>query len=360
MHSTLNHKEQTIKKYSIHYRASIDEALKLMDKNKCKLLIVEKENKFHNLLSIGDIQRGLLRKIELDKSIDKILRKRTQIKISTSEDSSDRVKELMMRYRMEFIPVINPDDSIKEVLFWNDIFDSKKRVNQRLKNVPVVIMAGGKGTRLKPLTNIIPKPLLPIGDKPILSEIIESFMNFGTHEFIISINHMGEIIKSYYNSNPLKGAELKFIQEKKPQGTAGSLYLLKNNIQNTFIVSNCDILIDQDFGEVYDFHKKSGNLITIVAALKNYSIPYGTLNIATGGRITSLSEKPKLNFVINTGVYVLEPSVLEFIPNNKFYHITHLIEDLMSKNKPVGIFPVSDGSWTDIGEFNSYFNLIKR
>lgn len=359
MISSISHKKEIIENYSIHYRANISEALGLMDRNKCKLLIVEKENKFHNLLSIGDIQRALIKKIELDKTIDKILRDRSQIKISTSQDSIDKIKGLMLKYRMEFIPVVDSGDNINDILFWGDFFESATRIKPKLKDVPIVIMAGGKGTRLKPFTHIIPKPLLPIGEDPIITEIIRDFKLSGAKEFIISINHMGDKIKSYFDSNPINDVKLSFIQEDKPLGTAGALYLLKNEIKDTFFVSNCDIMIDQDYGDVYEFHKNSGNLITIVAALKNYNIPYGTLDITAGGRLTGLSEKPKLNFVINTGVYILEPSVLELVPIDEYYHITNLIEDLLSKDKSVGVFPVSENSWKDIGELKSYLNFIK-
>lgn len=359
MKTKLKQSEETITKYSIHYNANIEEAMKLMDRNKSKLLIVNKSNRFYNVLSIGDIQRALLNKIELNRSIEGILRDKSKVKIARSKDSIEEVKNLMLRNRMEFIPVINVSGCVEDILFWDDFFDGAKRIEQRLIDVPVVIMAGGYGTRLKPLTNIIPKPLLPIGDEPIVTEIMKSFKSYGASEFTISINHMGDVIKSYFDSNPISGIELKFIEEKSPLGTAGSLHLLKDQISDTFFVSNCDIIIDQDFGEVYEFHKKSGNMVTIVAALKSYNIQYGTLNISSGGFLTSISEKPKLDFVINTGVYILEPAVLNFIPKDSFYHITHLIEDLMRKDLPVGVFPISENSWTDIGEFDSYLSLIR-
>ena len=219
-------------------------------------------------------------------------------------------------------------------------------------------MAGGEGTRLRPLTNVIPKPLIPIGEKTMLEHIFDRFYKYGCKTFHISVNYKAALIEFYLKQQNLPYI-LSFFREEKPLGTAGSLALLKGKIKETFFVSNCDILIEQDYSEILDFHRNQKNEITLVAALKHYPIPYGTLETAEGGKLLSLHEKPELTFKINSGMYILEPHLIDEIPDNKFFHITQLIEKVLERGGNVGVFPVSEKSWKDVGEahlLKQYFN----
>jgi NDP-sugar pyrophosphorylase family protein len=162
------------------------------------------------------------------------------------------------------------------------------------------------------------------------------------------------MIKYYFKSLKNPNYHIDYFQEDTPLGTAGSMFLIKNKINSTFFVSNCDILIDQDLQELYDYHKKNENKITLVSALKHYKVPYGTLETGDQGILKELAEKPKLTFQINSGLYILEPDLLEEIPENSFYHITDLIENVKKKGDKIGVFPVSEGSWKDIGEWDEY------
>lgn len=350
--------EFLLKRYSIDKSLSIQSALRKMDESKTKLLIILQDEKYFSLLSIGDIQRALIRNIDIQRDISEILRPKSKIKIAKKGDTIQSIKNLMLEHRIEFMPKVDKDSNIIEILFWKDLFDFEKKIEQKLKNIPVVIMAGGTGTRLKPLTNVIPKPLLPIGDKPILTKIMETFKISGSKSFFLSVNYMHEMIRTYYKVNCDPEINLEYIMEEKPLGTAGSISLLKDKLKSTFFVSNCDIIIDQDYGDVLEYHRLNGNKITIVAALKHYSIPYGTLEISKGGILNKISEKPDLNYIINTGVYIIEPEVIAQIPENEFFHITHLIEKVKKNNMKVGVFPVSEKSWIDIGEWGTYIKLI--
>jgi NDP-sugar pyrophosphorylase family protein len=218
-------------------------------------------------------------------------------------------------------------------------------------------MAGGFGTRMKPLTNVIPKPLIPIGDCSILEHIMNSFHDYGCKDFYISVNYKADLIKYYLNEQDLP-YQVSYFKEDKPLGTAGSLSLLKDKIHTTFFVSNCDILVNQDYAEVLKYHQENKNDITIIAALKSYEIAYGTLNTVDDGLLDSLSEKPNLNFKINTGMYILNPSTLNEIPEDTFFHITDLIDKIKSKGGRVGVFPISEKSWTDIGNWEEYLKII--
>ena len=203
-------------------------------------------------------------------------------------------------------------------------------------------MAGGKGTRLKPFSNIIPKPLFPLGDKTILEEILDRFESFGCKQFFLSLNHKADFIENYLNNEIERDYHIHYFRETAPLGTAGSLFLIKDQLKETFFISNCDIVIDTDYSEILRYHKEQQNAITLVASLKHIKIPYGTIHTTEGGQITSLEEKPEITYKANTGVYLVEPTVLDLIEKDEFLHITDLIEQIINKGGKVGAFPVSE------------------
>lgn len=328
------------------------EALKIMDELRLKLLIIGSKSNFEGLISIGDIQRAIINNVDLNSDIETIIR--SNIIVAYSNEDNEKIKKKMLQIRAEFIPVINDKNEVEKIIFWKDLWEETKLPPKQLINFPVVIMAGGKGSRLKPITNVLPKPLIPIRDKPIVEHIIERFVNVGCNEFLFSVNYKSELIEYYFNTLENKSYNVSFFKENKPLGTAGSLHLLKNKINSTFFVSNCDIIIDQDYSEIYNYHKENGNELTLVAAIKHYKIPYGTLETLEDGILSSMQEKPELTYKINAGLYILEPHLLNEIPNNKFFHITDLIQKIMDREGKVGVFPVSEKSWRDIGEWDEY------
>ena len=332
-------------------------ALKKMDEIDKKLLFVFEKNKFLNILSIGDLQRALIANKDIHTPVKQILRKNTRI--ASINDTFPSIKAKMLEFRTECIPVINNENELVEIYFWEDVFEIQKRHIKKKLNLPVVIMAGGKGNRLKPLTNVIPKPLIPIGDKTIIEEIMDRFMDVGCTDFLLSVNYKAETIKHYFKQLNSHTYKIKYFQEEKPLGTAGSLYLVKNKIKTTFFVSNCDIIINEDYSEILKYHRNNKNELTIVSALKHYPIPYGTIETKKDGLLSNLKEKPELTFQINSGLYILEPNLLKEIPENDFFHITHLIEKVQKRGGKVGVFPVSEGSWKDIGEWNEYIKYTK-
>ncbi len=334
------------------------EALSKMDAIDRKLLLVLKDNLFFSLLSIGDIQRAIIANHPFDTPVKNILRKK--VEVAHVSDSRQQLEARMIFHRTEFMPVLDDDGRVVEIIFWEDIQEAGKHfVKQGLEGVPVIIMAGGKGTRLKPITNIIPKPLIPLGEKPIIELIIDRFHKHGAKDFLLSINYKGEAIRRFFDDIPGKPYNIEYFEEEKALGTAGSMYMLRDKINRTFFVSNCDILIDQDYNEVLDYHNNNNNELTIVAAIKKYSIPYGTLQTAEDGLLQEIKEKPELVYQINSGVYILEPHLIKEIPENEFYHITDLIEKIMNRGGRVGVWPVSEKSWLDIGDWNEYLESMK-
>ena len=319
--------------------ATLFEALNLMDKIERKLLLVLDGSKFISLISIGDIQRSILKKISLDTPVKQVFR--NDILVAKISDDKNQVLKKMKKERIEFMPVIDEDSNLVDVLFWEDYFENKKITSGTKLGLPVVIMAGGEGTRLRPLTNIIPKPLIPIDDKTIVEDIMDKFIDVGCNDFTFSVNYKAEKIKDYFEKISAKNYTVSYIQEDKPLGTAGSLYLLKDRLKTTFFVSNCDILVDVNLADLLNYHRENNNVITVVSVLKNYSIPYGTIETSENGQLVSLNEKPNIVYQINSGLYILEPKIFEYLPENQFMHITDLILRLRENNLNVGVFPVS-------------------
>jgi dTDP-glucose pyrophosphorylase len=331
------------------------DGLKKMDSIRRKLLLVHDGTKYIGLLSIGDIQRAIINNIDLNSPISAIIRK--DYIVAHPETSIEVVKKLMLSIRAEFMPVVSVENELINIYFWEDLFGGKEITPAKQFNVPVVIMAGGLGTRLQPLTHVLPKPLIPIGEITIIEEIFNRFGKHGCNQFFISVNYKADLIQFYLKNENLPYS-LEFFKENKPMGTAGSLSLLNGRINQTFFVSNCDILIEQDYSEILDYHYANKNEITIVAALKSYSIPYGTVETGENGQLIDLKEKPELTIKINSGMYILEPHLLAEIPENKLFHITHLIEKVNNRNGKVGVFPVSEKSWKDLGSWEEYLNAI--
>lgn len=348
-----------IKVLFIDRSTSIINAMQQMDTINRKLLIVIDKDKFYSLVSIGDIQRAIIANSSMKTPISKILRH--DVKVASVYDDKSSIIQRIKVHRNEYMPIINDKNEVVDVIFWEDLFDLAPRKNKSQLDLPVVIMAGGQGTRLRPLTNVLPKPLLPIGQQTIIEDIMDNFLSYGCNNFYLSVNYKSDFIKLYFNEISKNKYNIEYFQEPKPLGTAGSLRLLKNKINTTFFVSNCDIIIEDDYSEVLKYHRANKNDITMVAAIKKYNIPYGTLETRENGLLASLEEKPDLTFKINTGFYILEPHLLNEIPENEFFHITYLIDKLINENRKVGVFPVSEGSWKDVGTWDEYLkNTISK
>lgn len=328
-----------------------------MDKINRKLLILtEDKDKFYSLLSIGDIQRAIIKDISLDSPVKNIIR--DFIRIAGINDTKESIRKMIFDYRMEFVPVVDEEKKIINVFFWEDFFGNDIKRNKSGVNIPVVIMAGGIGTRMKPITNVIPKPLISIGDDTIIEIIMKKFANSGVKDFFVSVNYKKELIK-YYFENKEFDFNINFFDEDKPLGTIGSLSLIEDKINDRFFVTNCDIIVNQDYKELVDYHISNDNMLTLVGVFETDRIPYGVIEKDNQGNVVKINEKPNLSYIVNSGMYILERQALEYIPKNEFYNITDLMEKLISENKKVGYFPVSENSWFDIGEWDKYQNTLK-
>lgn len=347
-----------INKFLISKDATIKESMKQLGISSNKILFVVDE--LWNLLGTvtdGDIRRWILRNGSLKKKIEFVCNKKP-VYVEEAKYSIEEVKEIMINKKIEAIPVVDGNKKIVDALFWENIFgESYKKPGKKL-GVPVVIMAGGQGERMRPFTKIWPKPLIPVGEKPVIEVVMDSFSDNGCRDFFLLLNYKSEMIKSYFDNSDIK-YKIHYIKENKPLGTAGGLRLLPKNFPETFFLSNCDIIIKEDYEEMYDFHKHYGHDITIAASYKHFIIPYGVIE-SDREKLEKIIEKPEHDYLVVTGVYIMQKSVINSIPNNKTFHMPDLIASVKNSGGKVGIYPISEKSWSDIGELEKYKETIKK
>jgi len=355
----MNNQQMTIPgEYLISGESTVREAMKHMDQaSKKTLFLIDSAGKLLSSLSDGDVRRCILAGGALDTVIETIVNNNP---IWVEQDFDlENVKKLMITKKIEYIPVVNKEKKVVKILAWDEVFTNLPQPVKENIDVPVIIMAGGKGTRLDPFTKVLPKPLIPINGRPIIEIIMEKFANFGVKEFYISIGHQARMIKAYFAEGELPH-KIKFIEETKPLGTAGALAFLKGQIKNDLLVTNCDIIIDGDYSEMLDFHRKNNNQITVIGSYRQYIIPYGVCEIENGGKVKDIIEKPEYDFWVNTGFCIVNGAVLRRIPDDHFYLMTDLIKDCLRNNDKVGLFPISEKSWIDIGQWKEYKKGVEQ
>lgn len=326
------------------------EALQRIDRNSNGILfIVEEEGELLGAVSDGDIRRWLISNGSLDSEIGQIMNRNPKYYF---RENIAGIWEYMEKESISALPVLDADKVICDICFLKNKNKNSTDKKGSLPEVPVIIMAGGKGTRLYPYTRILPKPLIPIGETPIMERIIQSYCEYGIDRFYVTVNYRKNMIRSYFSETE-RAYDINFVEEEEPLGTAGSICLIDEKFEKPIFVTNCDILIRADYADIYTYHINSGNAITVIAAAKQEIIPYGIIHTEEngGGAISSLEEKPSRSYLINTGMYVIAPEVISIIPRNTFYHMTDLIADVMEAGLKVGMYPVGEDAFLDMGEF---------
>jgi len=343
-----------LKKYTITTDYTVKQAIEKME-NECikAVIIVDDSNKVLGLFSNGDMRRFFLKGGELSSNIIIAMNKTPKLYLSETEIEEERKSFIRVIY-----PIVDKECKLIEVVDY-EIKNHNDRINDSLKNIPLVIMAGGKGTRLYPYTEVLPKPLIPINNITIIERIIKSFEMYGCNDVKMILNYKSNIIKAYMSSLE-KDYKLEFIDEDKFLGTAGGMKLLKERITSTFFLTNCDILIDADLECIYKTHKKNNNMITFVCSVINVVIPYGVIETSYDGRVSAIKEKPDFSFMVNTGVYIIEPEVLDYINDDEFIHLPDLAKRIIDNQKNVGVFPISEKSWMDMGQLSKLEEMKKK
>ena len=341
-----------LKSLLITIDTTIKQAMQKLNVTAEKILFVVAEGeKLLGTVTDGDIRRGIINGLGFNDKVENIMYRKFIAVTSNIRETEEYAKHLMLKNKIEQIPVLNNRGIIIDVILWTDILGEKKGLKSRhLHPNQIVIMAGGKGTRLDPFTRILPKPLIPIGNKPVIELIMERFYHYGFYKFIYTLNYKKEYIKLFLRENNFP-YDTEWVEEKDFLGTAGGLSLLRDKVNETFFVANCDSLLEVDFEQVLKWHKEHKASITIVGCHNEVKIPFGVLELSNG-KLEKILEKPVHDVIINTGVYVMEPHVIAHIPEGKQMEMNNLI-DLVSKKEKTIVYPIYKG-WLDIGQWEEY------
>jgi dTDP-glucose pyrophosphorylase len=344
--------KRDLKKITALPEEKLSEALPRMDKAGMQVLLVtDRDRRLVGIITDGDIRRALLRGVNMDVSLTEIMGKNPKT-VKTGTDLGV-VRKLMLDHDIRHIPLLDDQQRVVDLLLCRDVFGNSKEK----RTEKVIIMAGGTGARLDPFTKILPKPMIPLGDKPIVEVIMEKFHGQGFADFTISLGYKADIVRLYFAENNGRKYKIGFVQEKEPLGTAGALGLLNGDFNETFIVSNCDIIVETDYGELLRYHREHGNALTILGALRKFTIPYGVLKVDEDS-LQNINEKPNFHFLVNSGVYVLEPEVLGLVSKEKALQMPDLIDLAKEKGLKVGVFP-HHGEWFDIGQWEEYRQTLR-
>lgn len=348
----------SLSKFLVEPEMSVREAMKKLDESHRKILfVIQDDHTLSGTLTDGDIRRWILGGHGLDDSVADICN-RDPITTSMGYDLEE-IKRLMLENRIQAIPVIGPERFLVDMLFWDAVFDDEYHVELKEQlTVPVVIMAGGAGTRLDPFTRILPKPLIPIGDRSILEVIIDKFREYGIEDFYVSVHHKSKVLKAYFEELAPPYA-IRFLEEAQPLGTAGAIGQLKGEIVDSLILTNCDTIIQCNYKDMVEFHDKKRYDITLVGSMVNYQVPYGICEIEDEGKLVNLIEKPEYSYLVSTGMYVLRNTAIKLIPDNEYFNMTDLIADVREQGGTVGVYPISEKSWLDTGEWKEYKKTVE-
>ena len=329
-------------------KAAIQDVLKNLNKSGSRItLIVNHKKEFQGTISDGDIRRALINKVEQNASIQKIINKKALI--VNPETKHEIVLGLMLKNKIQQIPIINKNNKIVGLYLWDEVAAHKK-----IPNI-MVIMAGGRGTRLGKYTKNCPKPLLPVNGKPMLERIIERAKSQGFKHFLISINYLGQMIKDYFSNGKKWNVKIDYINENQPLGTGGALKLISPKLKLPFVVSNCDIMTDFHYGELLDYHYNHKAEATMAVRNHEWENPYGVVR-TKGVDIIGFEEKPVVLSHINAGVYVLEPSAINVIKKNEKLDMPNIFERLKEKNLKTVVYPIHE-PWADIGIPEDYLKV---
>jgi dTDP-glucose pyrophosphorylase len=335
----------TFKRHIIDQSSNVRTALTLLDKLAADaiLFVVDDDHKLVGSLTDGDLRRGFIAGLGLDDNILKFIQKEP-VFIRDNEYSLQLLESLKKR-NLKIIPILDEEGIILDVLNF--------RTHSTLIPANALLMAGGVGKRLRPLTDHMPKPLLKVGEKPIIEHNIDRLINVGIKKITLSINYLGEQLEAYFGDGSSKGIQIDYVREEKPMGTIGSILLVNNFEYDDIIVMNSDLLTNIDFADFYKTYKNSGSDMAIATTSYIVDVPYAVLETTEGNKIKSLKEKPRYTYYSNAGIYILHKKLLSMIPQNSFFDITDLIDKLIEMDYNIVSYPIN-GYWLDIGKHDDY------
>ena len=341
-----------MEKYIVNYRSTVKSAIEHMEKVLVKaVIVVDDDMKVLGIFTNGDMRSFFLKNGQLSDAITMAMNKEPMLYASEDEVYEERKERLRVIY-----PIVDCEQRLINVL---DFESSSNQYGNSLENIPLVIMAGGKGTRLYPYTKILPKPLIPIGNTTITERIIESFTRYGCRKVLMILNYKANMIRSYMEDVE-KDYEIEYLQEDEFLGTAGGLRLIKDKVGERFFLSNRDVLVESDFGSVLRNHIGKKNDITFICSMKNMIIPYGVIKTDENGYIKDMTEKPDYSFMVNTGVYLVDTQVINHIKENEYIHMPDLARRIIDNGGKSGVYPISERAWMDMGQFSEMEDMKRR
>tara|TARA_Y100000022_G_C13254709_1_gene379085 strand:- start:1540 stop:2571 length:1032 start_codon:yes stop_codon:yes gene_type:complete len=339
------------RKISVKSDTKISKAIEIINLYGSKLvLVIDNQDKLIGILNDGDIRRAILKKIDFNNPVSEVMTKNPIKGIKGS--SREQILSLMRYNEIYQLPITDENSRLIEIISLEELIGIKK------KNNPVVIMAGGRGKRLKPLTDNVPKPMLILKDKPILQTILETFIDQGFYKFYFSVNYKSNVIKKYFGDGSKWKAEISYLEEKDELGTAGSLSLIKDKIEDTFLVMNGDLITKPDYGKILISHKKNNSIATIVVNENEFKIPYGVLNLENN-KVISFVEKPIQRYFVNAGIYAFSPEILKYLKKQTYLDMPNLFNKLINKKKNIDAYILND-IWFDIGSLPDFEKAQKE
>ena len=325
---------------------TIKEAMQVLDNSMLQIaFVVDEENRLLGTVTDSDVRRSILREGDLSQLVATIMNANPIVAAQGSERAA--LLRLMKAKKVRQIPLVDPQKRLVGLVQMEELLYRPQRDNI------VVLMAGGLGTRLRPLTDKVPKPLLKVGTKPILETILESFLDAGFHRFYFAVNYKSQMIEDYFGDGSRYGAEIKYLHEKKRMGTAGALYFLPEVPKEPILVMNGDLLTKVDFGELLDYHVKQDAAATMAVREYNYQVPYGVIDFDEEQRIAAIREKPSYSFFVNAGIYVLSPEAVACVNKEEFFDMPQLFNALVEGGKKTTVYPVRE-YWMDIGRMDDF------
>ncbi|MAW84565.1 MAG: nucleotidyltransferase [Crocinitomicaceae bacterium] len=336
---------KNLRKHIVHLQANVRDALIKLDllASDAILFLVDNKNHLIGSLTDGDIRRGLIKGLSLETPLKEFVQPKPSF-IFEDED----VLEKLEFYKSKFFKVVPVLDRNNHIV---DIINFKNRTT--LLPLDVVIMAGGKGVRLRPLTENTPKPLLKIGEKPIIEHNIDRLSKVGIKNIYISVNYLSEQIEKYFGDGVTKNLNINYIREDKPLGTVGSVTLIDEFKHHEILIMNSDILTNIDFADFYRSFKNSGADMAVAATSYQVNVPYAVLETDDKHKVLSLKEKPKYTYYSNAGIYLLKTSILSMIPSGEFFDITDLMDKILEMDRKIYTYPLN-AYWLDIGKHEDF------
>jgi dTDP-glucose pyrophosphorylase len=325
--------------------STVKEALRVIDNGAMQIaVVVDNDGRLLGTLTDGNIRRGLLNGLSINSTIENIFFKTpTVAKIS---DTKDEILQKALSKKLHQIPIVDDANKVLGIVEIDELFRPK------LKNNKVVLMAGGLGSRLGELTKTTPKPMLHVGNKPILQTIIESFVKYGYVNIVVSVNYLSHIIEEYFGNGSAFGVSIEYVHEQERMGTAGALGLMRDLLSEPFFVMNGDLLTNINFEHLHDFHISQSAFGTMGVREYDFQVPYGVVNVEDG-KIKSITEKPIHKYLVSAGIYMLSPEILSFVPQGQFFDMPSLFEKIIANGHCASSFPICD-YWLDIGRINDY------